>query len=208
MNTKENNRRQEIKFLFNLSSFFMFKIEKKLKKIFPTRIVNSIYFDTNKFDFYHNSEEGLSPRKKIRVRYYNDSYENLLLETKITENYYRSKFVKKFILDNFNHTFIKKECNNDFITPKLKVSYLRDYYQSEIGRITVDNKIMCKQISTYADTLSSINKNNKKILDNNQVIVELKTHNNFSKYEAIKFFNKNDIRMSKYCLAVQKLLPY
>ena len=208
MNTKENNRRQEIKFLFNLSSFFMLKIEKKLKKIFPTRIVNSIYFDTNKFDFYHNSEEGLSPRKKIRVRYYNDSFENLLLETKITENYYRSKFVKKFLLDNFNHKFIKKECNNDFIIPKLKVSYLRDYYQSEIGRITVDNKIMCKQISTYAGTLSSINKNNKKILDNNQVIVELKTHNNFSKYEAIKFFNKNDIRMSKYCLAVQKLYHY
>jgi len=208
MNTKNDNKRQGIKFIFNLSSFFIFRIEKKLKKIYPARIVNSIYFDTNTFDFYQDSEEGLSPRKKIRVRYYNDTYDNLSLETKITENYYRSKFVKKFIADNFNHKFIKKECNNEFIIPKLKVSYLRNYYQSEIGRITVDNKIVCKQISTYADILSGASKNNKKILENNQVIVELKTHNNFSKYEAIKFFNKNDIRMSKYCSAVQKLYGY
>ena len=205
LETNEQNKRQEIKFVFSLRNFFTLRIEKKLKKIYPTRIVNSIYFDTNNFDFFQKSEEGLSPRKKIRVRYYNEFNNNLLLETKITNNYYRSKFVKKISARDFNHKSISKQCNDYSIMPKLKISYQRDYYQSEIGRITVDNYIMCKQISTYVNSLSNINKAYKKILDSNQVIVELKTINNFSKYEAIKFFEKNDTRMSKYCLSVQKL---
>ena len=82
MLSKINNlhQRQEIKFIFNLKNFFNFKLKKRIKKIFPSRIVNSIYFDTYNFDFFHRSEEGLSLRKKIRVRYYNSYNENPALE--------------------------------------------------------------------------------------------------------------------------------
>ena len=40
-------------------------------KFYPDRKVHSVYFDNDKFQSYHNSIEGVVPRKKIRFRYYN-----------------------------------------------------------------------------------------------------------------------------------------
>ena len=199
------NERQEIKFIFNLRNFFNFRLKKRIKKVFPTRIVNSIYFDTYNFDFFHKSEEVLSFRKKIRVRYYNSYNEIPALEIKFTNNYSRSKYVKKFLIKDYNQKFIKNECEDISIIPKVKISYLRDYYQSEIGRITVDKKIMCKNIFSYENSLSVDIIPNTKIFNNSNVVVELKTDNSFSKYEAIKYFEQNDTRMSKYCEAIKKL---
>jgi len=199
------NKRQEIKFLFNESNFFKLRIDKKINKIFPTRLVNSIYFDTLKFDFFHESEEGLSPRKKIRIRYYDNNDKNLALEIKFTNNYWRSKYVKKFLLDEYSSNFIKKESGNLTVIPRVKISYLRDYYQSTIGRITIDRSIKCERIYSFKNSISkkAIPINN--ILQHNDIVLELKTGNNFSKYQAIKYFGTNDTRMSKYCEAIKKL---
>ena len=44
--------------------------ENNAKVLFPPRIISSIYFDNDNFEMYHNSIEGVLPRKKIRIRYY------------------------------------------------------------------------------------------------------------------------------------------
>ena len=53
-------------------NFLNFLNKKKFKVLFKDRIVNSIYFDNENLEMYHDSIEGLCPRKKIRLRYYGD----------------------------------------------------------------------------------------------------------------------------------------
>ena len=47
-----------------------------LTNLFPTRKIISNYFDTQQYDLFRDSEEGLLPRKKIRVRSYPESNNN------------------------------------------------------------------------------------------------------------------------------------
>ena len=65
---KDNIKRHEIKFVFTSKDENKLLKNNKLKKIFPDRIVESIYFDTSEFKFFHLSEEGVTPRIKIRIR--------------------------------------------------------------------------------------------------------------------------------------------
>ena len=55
-------------------------------KIYNDRYIKSIYFDNNNFSSYHDSTEGVVPRKKIRLRNYSKNkfdFNNLKLEIKI-----------------------------------------------------------------------------------------------------------------------------
>jgi SPX domain protein involved in polyphosphate accumulation len=62
----------------------------KIVKNFPPRLINSIYFDNNKYQSFEDSEEGISPRKKIRLRYYNNDKNLIFFEKKI--NSYEGRF--------------------------------------------------------------------------------------------------------------------
>ena len=71
----------------NKSLFFKWlKKENNAKKIFSDRIVSSTYFDNDKLSMFHHSEEGIVPRKKLRLRSYSTKPHittNTLLEKKI-----------------------------------------------------------------------------------------------------------------------------
>ena len=65
--------RIEQKILINFSQIFNFKKwinEKGYKKLHNDRIVNSLYFENVSNSMFLDSEEGIVPRKKIRVRNY------------------------------------------------------------------------------------------------------------------------------------------
>lgn len=207
MSLEKNNiqKRQEIKFLVNKKFIFDLKLEKKINKLFPSRIINSIYFDTINLDFFHDSEEGISPRKKVRVRYYNNNFEDLNLEIKYTNSFWRTKYVKKFNINDFSNSLIKRETQNIALIPKTKISYLRSYYNCEIGRITMDTAVNCQRIYSTKNVFKKNNISKIKILDVDQIILELKTSNKYSKFDATKFFKHKDTRMSKYCEAIKKL---
>ena len=198
-------KRQEIKFLVDKKYFFDLQLKKKIKKLFPSRIINSIYFDTVSLNFFHDSEEGISPRKKVRIRYYNTDFEDLNLEIKHTNSYWRTKYVKKFNINNFSNSLIVKETQDINLTPKTKISYLRNYYSCEIGRITLDTDVNCKRIYSIKNSFKTDSATKIKILDREKIILELKTSNKYSKYDATKFFKHRDTRMSKYCEAIKKL---
>ena len=123
MSLEKNNiqKRQEIKFLVNKKFIFDLKLEKKINKLYPSRIINSIYFDTINLDFFHDSEEGISPRKKVRVRYYNNNFEDLNLEIKYTNSFWRTKYVKKFNINDFSNSLIKRETQNIALIHKTKI---------------------------------------------------------------------------------------
>ena len=48
-------------------------------EIYIQRRINSIYFDTGRFDFAHQHINGDQERMKVRIRYYGKQYEFLTL---------------------------------------------------------------------------------------------------------------------------------
>ena len=67
----------------------------KIFKIYPSRIINSIYYDTHDLKFVTENLSGTSFRKKLRLRWYNNDFENANAEIKIKKNKMNSKVKKK-----------------------------------------------------------------------------------------------------------------
>ena len=42
---------------------------KGMKALYAKRVINSLYYDTELHSMYNDSEEGLLPRKKVRIRW-------------------------------------------------------------------------------------------------------------------------------------------
>ena len=91
-------------------------------KLYNDRLVNSVYYDNNKFQSFYDSEEGVAPRKKIRIRYYENSKE-YNLEKKYTFQSYRAKTSSKITIKNLNNSF--SDSIYGLVRPKVEVSYLR-----------------------------------------------------------------------------------
>ena len=195
--SKKNLKRYEIKFSITSKEKNNFINNNQLKKLFPDRTVESIYFDTNDFQFFHLSEEGVTPRFKIRLRGYNNkNLDNL--EIKTTNNYHREKIViKNFKFNNYElHKNLKKMGINQVVQKKIRVKYLRSYYELEkIGRITLDRNIEFLPPE-------KIFHNSKKI---ERIILEVKVQKNIDKNFIEKIINLKESRFSKYCMGINCL---
>jgi len=196
---KDNQKRYEIKFMINEKEKSNFLRQKSLFNLFPDRIVESIYYDTQDLYFFNMSEEGVTPRAKVRVRGYNNGQLNNL-EIKTTQNYHREKIVIKNIkIDHHSlHDNLKKVGINQIVYQKLRVKYLRSYYLLDgIGRITMDRDIefLSPDINFH---------NSKKI---KSIILEVKTQSNkIDKNFIEKIINFKETRFSKYCTGMNYLL--
>ena len=96
--------RIEQKLLINKSQIFDFKkwIDSRgYKKLFNDRKVNSLYFENMANSIFLDSEEGILPRKKLRVRNYpQDKIHEYFFENKISS--LEGRFKEKKILVKFN----------------------------------------------------------------------------------------------------------
>jgi SPX domain protein involved in polyphosphate accumulation len=187
------------------------KSNSKLFKIYPSRIVNSIYYDTHDLKFVSENLSGASFRKKLRLRWYNNNLNNANAEIKIKKNKMNAKVkVKikslstintiKYINDlnknNYFKRMIYKYLPNETLHPKIRVTYHRDYYYFKGLIITFDKNISFTRINGE--------KNLKKI---NDYIMEIK----FSS-EKLDIYNqlKSDLpfrisRNSKYVTGMSLL---
>ena len=69
--------RKEKKFRLSYSDMSELKeylIVAGMTTLYPPRKINSCYFDTKDLRLYHESEEGVLPRKKIRIRWYDHDF--------------------------------------------------------------------------------------------------------------------------------------
>ena len=179
-----------------LTEFKKFLFKKDVKQIYKPRIVESIYFDNSDKKIYFDSLEGLSPRKKIRIRYYpekkNDEY---FLEYKISSVEGRFKKKNKISLSRYNHilNFGIIDSGYGICKPNLVVSYKREYFAQNDVRITYDSNI----------SYNLFKKNLKKVDQN--IIVELKTSIKKNLDDLIKEFPFQEIRFSKYCNGIELL---
>ena len=79
--------RLEKKLFIKKENFFEFKkylFKNNLKQLYRPRKINSLYFDNYYLGMYHDSIEGITPKKKIRIRNYPfSSPNNFFVENKI-----------------------------------------------------------------------------------------------------------------------------
>ena len=149
--------RIERKFIIGLTNNDFFEKILKLNCFhnpYKNRTVNSIYFDTNDYSFLRANIDGISFRKKIRIRWYNNNLNNFFFEEKVKRNFLVSKKIKKINFplggktfeDNLNKYF-NSEINNNLINSNykivLKTNYKRSYWLSNDKKIraTIDTNL-------------------------------------------------------------------
>ena len=160
-------------------------------KQYPNRKVNSIYFDDINYSSIIENLDGVSKKKKIRVRWYGDQNKliNPILEIKSKKGFETKKETHQInelndlkFNDYENLDLIKNTVNLKYKTkiiiyPILTTNYDRQYFISNNGlvRATVDYNLK----STYIKNLSQIN-----IIKNfsSSCILEIKYPTNLDKY--------------------------
>ena len=192
--------RFEEKFLINIKNkndLMKYLKNFNCKQLHPERKISSIYFDNFKKEMFSHSEEGLVPRKKLRIRNYpSQRNSKIFFETKI--NSVEGKYkISKIIKDVDYINFLKKgifDKSYGTCEPQIEVSYNREYYQLKNLRVTIDTDIKYKKFN------SNISFNN-----NNVLICEFKSNDikNIRNFYDSEIFTR--VRISKYCDAVEKL---
>ena len=171
---------------------------------FPDRQVNSIYFDDQHHSSIVQNIDGISDKKKYRLRWYGN-FKNIkdpVFEVKKKNGFEVSKdnfslpklnnlnlfknddidFLASFINDNFNFT--------NKLFPILTTHYLRSYFISsnKLVRATIDRNL--KSLILYQ------NKNSDIIKEFNDIILELKYDLNLDNYVR-QNLGSTSVRLSK-----------
>jgi len=170
---------------------------KSAKNIFQTRRIESLYFENPNYQMYNDSMEGLTPRKKIRIRNYPKTEDKkLYLEVKVSS--VEGRFKKRSIISKSKFDDLKNigilDSQYGVCKPCLYVVYDRDYFQHKDVRISIDNNIKYKLF--VGDIVRS----------DQSSIVELKTSIKKNLDKLIVDFPFQKIRFSKYCNAVEKMI--
>ena len=136
--------RKEKKFRLSKFDFDTLKNKLRLKgmqPLFAKRVINSLYYDTANWNMFNDSEEGLLPRKKVRIRWYDD-IRKANNEVKISSNEGRFKTTSSAnVTSELNLPQSLYEPSYGVIYPSLLVSYSREYFSFESMRITFDSNI-------------------------------------------------------------------
>lgn len=181
----------------NYLKFFEFLNKKKAKQKYPSRFIKSIYFDNEGHDMHHDGEEGIVPRKKIRIRSYNNE-NKFLLEKKISSP--EGRFKTSVRINNPKKFLNKGIFDKDYglCKPKIVVRYYRSYVELFDFNITIDRNINYSKYSKLKRVSFE-----KKDID---MIVELKTTSLLNHRNLDELFPFQTIRFSKYSKAVSYIL--
>ena len=219
-NFPNTEKRIEIKEVFRPSDLVKLHQAILLSKFsfrthYPKRKINSIYYDTNDYKALEDSIEGVSLRRKSRIRWYGDAptATNASLEIKNKKGHLSWKLLKKnsfriypnaktweaFLTPNSN-----SRCSKWFFLnqqPKSIITYDREYYASFDGkvRVTIDQNL--KSFNQENSTRPNLNYYRPHIAF---VIVEIKVdhENEYLVKEVLEDFPFSAKRFSKYCESI------
>tara|TARA_B100001057_G_scaffold2756_1_gene2545 strand:+ start:3946 stop:4599 length:654 start_codon:yes stop_codon:yes gene_type:complete len=131
-------------------------------KHYPDRKINSVYLDTNNYDFARDNINGVSERKKIRFRWYNDDETKIFFEEKNKKNFFVWKNIKEIKLSNDKKELVNrlkdfffsmKPSNTNNFNYKfiLKTNYKRSYWISDDKkfRATIDTDINTSALEKF-----------------------------------------------------------
>tara|TARA_B100001057_G_scaffold84687_1_gene80520 strand:- start:2058 stop:2651 length:594 start_codon:yes stop_codon:yes gene_type:complete len=135
--------------VFELNKIKSLLVKKGMYTLHKTRQIKSAYYDTEELDMFYNSEEGVLPRKKIRIRWYN-SDEVATVETKISS--IEGRYKETIISDHKPSKKLPKIMQDHLyglLTPSLFISYKREYYSIDDLRVTFDSCIKYKNLRQF-----------------------------------------------------------
>ena len=117
--------------------------------LYPTRTINSIYFDNQDYTMYNQSIEGVLPRKKIRLRVYGKEFSpNKSINKEIKISSVEGKYKISELVQNPSKllNFGIYDNNYGLCIPVLNVLYERSYYKIKNIRLTIDEKIIYRKV--------------------------------------------------------------
>jgi len=161
------NHRYELKFNLNeveYNELKYFIIKQGFFKSYPNRKINSLYFESLKFDSVMENISGVSQREKYRLRWYDNKAFTPIFEKKIRNGRIGRKV--SFKIKNLSEKIIEKTSviklselifeslkndhdyyMSDYFNPIIFINYQREYYINRNGiRLTIDKNINFKQI--------------------------------------------------------------
>ena len=221
------NLRYERKFIIpssykSLIKHILYSDDLRFNKQYEQRIVNSIYLDKSDLQFFNENIDGLSNRKKYRIRWYGKlkKIKEPILEVKIKDNELGDKILYK--LDHFNpkltkdimqqlltslsKSSISKYYLNEinFLKPTLLVSYKRNYYKSRIVncRVTFDEDIKYYRLNPYSKVDLKSHKTNC------SMIMEIKYPSNLQNAYIANLLNNIPLRLSKNSKYINGLIGF
>lgn len=186
--------RQERKYRLSNSDFLNFKqyvTGLGASKLYDSRIVTSIYFDTAGLRMFHESEEGLLPRKKLRIRSYGLGSKKFVLETKISSIEGRFKVTKDLNDVISRHMVLNKQLLDPtygYVSKSIEISYTRSYMSVNGLRITFDENITYKNLRRREASLQR----------DPEKVVEIKAPENYPLTTIERMLPLPTARFSKY----------
>ena len=114
-----------------------------MQELHPSRQVNSCYFDTSELILYYESEEGVLPRKKIRIRWYDDvaKFNKEIKISSLEGRFKKTEVAGSLLTVNDLHRTICFDKDYGSLSPVLQVRYVREYFFYKSLRITFDSDI-------------------------------------------------------------------
>jgi SPX domain protein involved in polyphosphate accumulation len=173
---------------------------------YAPRVVNSIYFDTTNLDMYRESEEGTTPRMKLRLRWYGETTIRdsgvVQIERKYNSDNGRFKSSEVLNTNKLKNVLDRKtifDSKYGILSPKVHVCYLRRYFTIERIRITIDTQIryLALQSSTWTSRL---------VAHENYAVMELKYKSPEDMINLSIPLHENQVRFSKYCNALTQAI--
>ena len=194
--------RKERKYKLTMYEFNILKgllAKKGMKKLHEPRKINSLYYDNNDNEMFHHSEEGVLPRKKIRIRWYNTNFKSNL-ETKISSIEGRFKTTKPVSVESIKD-FPKHIVDQIYggLTPSILVSYVREYFIVNNMRLTFDSYI---KYTNFRDFSKRVYEDPEKVME---IKVDIDTSDDFIEtlipYATVRFSKySRGILFSRGCL--------
>lgn len=195
-----NTTRFEYKYLLSLPEYYLLRNalmpfvvpdEYTLKSPQGRYLVRSLYYDSHTLKAFHERDEGIFGRIKLRLRVYTNQYndnETLSVELKTKQGLNMTKFSTLIPLKNYQ-TFLKHQTFDETLsdpvideflrlkhvrnlTPQLIVEYEREGYQTKYGpklRLTFDHDVSSARAKTLFDEHLNL-----KLHRPNHVIFEIK----------------------------------
>lgn len=164
---------------------------KGMRKLYPRRVVTSCYFDTKNLQLFNDSEEGVLPRKKIRLRWY-DNASDCNKEEKISSIEGRFKVTRPFNLKKSPKEHMLFDLYYGELKAVLKVKYRREYYFLGEIRITIDTHI------EYCD----IRKSGESICKETETVLEVKAPMSCGDNYIEQLIGHSTSRFSKYARGI------
>ena len=181
-------------------------------QIYPSRLIRSIYYDSIDFIKFTDSEDGISDRKKLRLRFYDNNVEKIAVENKIKSADEGWKMTKLYKKDLNNAHNLKIE-SNELVIPKhfesryfptLLTNYKRNYFsnQSRKIRITIDSQISFESLRKGSKLKTKLDNFYKLEFGVLEVKYDIVDDANFIINQLSNEFNLNISRCSKYCYGI------